>query len=98
MGVVINKKILDELADMYPEFTRRSLKGLVNYGNRRLIHYLNMGDNVFINGNTKSRYDGVLFCEDVSYVKHIEKEKNNKLKRLNRERVRRFKNKNRGKD
>ncbi len=57
-----------------------------------------MGDNVFINGNTKSRYDGVLFCEDVSYVKHIEKEKNNKLKRLNRERVRRFKNKNRGKD
>ena len=93
MGVVYKKDIIEKLSDMYPEFTVASLKKLVDYGTRKLVHHLNNGDNVLLNGSTAKSaddYDGVLFCEDVSFNAHIEKQKVSKLKRLNRDRVNRF--------
>lgn len=94
MGVVQKEFLLDRLSEMYPEFTRKSLKGLVNFGTRKLIHILNTGENVLINGDTSKEYDGMLFCEDTSFANHIKKEKENKLKRLNRNRVKKFNSKN----
>ena len=96
MGVVYKRDIMEKLNDMYPQFTRASLKEMVDFGTRKLIHHLNYGDDVLLNGNTKKEYDGVFFCEDVSFAKHIKKLKVSKLKRLNRIRVNRFKNKHNG--
>lgn len=93
MGVVQKEYLLDAIAEKYPEFTRKSLKKLVNYGLRKLIHELNLGSEVFINGSTNKQSDNILFCKDVSYKSHIEKMNTDKLKRLNRKRVNKFNNK-----
>lgn len=91
MAVFLQEDILNELAKLHPVFTRKSLKKLVSFGDRKLVHFLNQGHTVFINGDTKnSNYDGMLFCEDVSFKKHIDSIRINKIKRLNRSRVNKF--------
>ena len=93
MGVVYKQDIIERLNDKYPEFTRASLKELVDFGMRKTIHHLNNGNEVLLNGNTRSEYDGVFICEDVSFSNYIKKLKVSKLKMLNRIRVQRFKDK-----
>ena len=90
MGVIYKQDIIERLNDKYPEFTRASLKELVDYGIRKTIHHLNNGNEVLLNGNTRSKYDGVFICEDVSFKKYMKKLKVSKLKMLNRIRVQRF--------
>jgi len=91
MGVIYKKDIIERLNDKYPEFTRASIKELVDFGIRKTIHHLNNGNEVLLNGHTKDEYDGVFFCEDVSFSNYIKKLKVSKLKMLNRIRVQRFK-------
>jgi len=99
MGLILEGQLIDELSERYPEFTRKTIKDLVGYGMRKLVHQLNTGNEVFINGDTFSKnYDGVLFCKDVAYKSHIEKMKVDKLKRLNRNRVNKFNKKDNGRE
>jgi hypothetical protein len=95
--VVFNDKILKQLEEKYPEFTYASLRKLTNYGVRKMIHFLNNEHEVLITGSKKKgNYDGLLICEEVSYRKHIDKLKIQKLKEQNRNRVNRYKEKHNG--
>lgn len=94
MGVISQEDLIEKLSEKYPEFTKKSLKELVNFGTRKMVRELNKDEEIFINGKTKGgEWDGMLIFEFATYREHIAKNKLKHEKRLLRNRVQRFLNK-----
>jgi len=95
--ILFQEDIIRKLEKQYPSLTYKSLKNIVNYGMRRTVKYLNMDNEVAIDGALKHKdYDGIFFCEEVFFAEHMDKLTIQKKKDLNRKRVKRFNSKKNG--
>ena len=95
--LVFQEEIIRELQVLYPTFTYKSLKKIVNYGVRKTVKFLNTEHEVAIDGALKGKdYDGIFIFEEVYFAEHLDKLSLQKKKELNRNRVNRFNSKKNG--
>jgi len=93
MGLSLEKDIKEILYDKFPELDKKSIDRITKHGMSKLLNTLNKDIDVLIQGSNK-KPDGIFFGT-VLYGKLGKfKEKIQREKRLNRNRVSRFLNKN----
>lgn len=89
MGLTLKKDILAKLYEEFSDIEKRDINNIINHGDKRLLSFLHKDIDVYVQGNIK-KYDGILFCSIIYGKLRKVKDKIQRDKKNNRNRVNKF--------